>query len=133
MSEHQTSGTRSASTRPITNLKILQLNLNKSIQAQQELINKKLSTNWDIILIQEPHVNTFNHIKTPINFRQVYPADRGRAAIWVNKKLETKYWKIIDVPNTNDITAVQFKGTYGKLTIFNIYNDCNHSQNEDKL
>jgi hypothetical protein len=139
MSEHRTNGTHSADSHPITNLKILQLNLNKLIQAHLELINKKLSTNWDIILIQEPHVTTFNYIRTPINFRQVYPADRGRdgtkvrSAIWVNKKLETKYWKIIDIPDTNDITAIQIKGTYGKLTIFNIYNDCNHSQNEGKL
>ena len=56
-----------------------------------------------------------------------------RSIIWVNKKLETKYWKIIDIPNTNDITAIQLKGTYGKITIFNIYNDCNHSENEIKL
>ncbi len=139
MSEHQTNGIQSANTQPPTNLKILQLNLNKSVQAHLELTNKKLSANWDIILIQEPHVTAFNYIRTPYNFRQIYPANRGRdgttvrSAIWVNKKLETKHWKIIDIPNTNYITAIQIKGTYGKLTIFNIYNDCKHSRNEDKL
>ncbi len=56
-----------------------------------------------------------------------------RSAIWVNKRLETKQWKILDIPNTNDITAIQLKGNYGKLTIFNIYNDCTHSCNEETL
>ena len=44
-----------------------------------------------------------------------------------------KHWKILDVPNTNDITAIQLSGNYGKLTIFNVYNDCTHSRNEDIL
>jgi hypothetical protein len=35
----------------------------------------------------------------------------------------------VDV-GTNDITAIQLKGEYGKVTIFNIYNDCTHSRNE---
>jgi hypothetical protein len=119
-------------------LTILQINLNKSVQAHLELINGPLSLTWDIILIQEPHVTSFNCIRTPTNFRQVFPTNRGRegqvrSLIWVNKKLETKYWKIIDIPDTNDITAIQLKGTYGRITIFNIYNDCNHSENEFKL
>jgi len=120
-------------------LKILQINLNKSEKAHLELINGQLSKTWDIILIQELHTTVFNYIRTPTNFRPVYPENRGRdgskvrSAIWVNKKLETKHWKIIDIPDTNDITAIQMKGEYGKLTIFNIYNDCTHSRNEDKL
>ena len=51
----------------------------------------------------------------------------------VNKHLETRYWKAVDVPNTNDITAIQLSGAYGKVTIFNIYNDCTHSRNETIL
>ena len=34
----------------------------------------------------------------------------------------------MNVPGTNDITAIQLKGAYGRLTIINIYNDCTHSR-----
>ena len=69
-------------------------------------------------------------------FRQVYPANRWKegavvhSAIWVNTEINTKSWKIIKVPNTNDITAIQIQGLYSALTIFNIYNSCTHSQTE---
>ena len=53
--------------------------------------------------------------------------------IWVDKSLETKNWKIIDLQDSNDITAIQLKGDYGKVTIFNIYNDCTHSRSEATL
>ena len=72
-----------------------------------------------------------------INFRPVYPSNRFqddspiRSVIWVNKQLETTNWKILDIQNTRDITAIQLKGEYGKISIFNIYNDCTHSRNEE--
>ena len=75
----------------------------------------------------------FNVIRTPMRFCQVYLADRGkeeavvRSGIWVNTEIDTKSWKIIKVPNTNDITAIQMLGPYDKLTIFNIYNPCTDS------
>lgn len=50
-------------------LKILQINLNKSEKVHLELINSKLNTKWDIVLIQEPHNTKFHHIRTPNDFR----------------------------------------------------------------
>ena len=44
-----------------------------------------------------------------------------------------KNWTILEIPDTNDITAIQLKGPYGKVSIFNIYNDCTHSRNETIL
>ena len=120
----------------LTKLRILQINLNKSEKAHLDIINERLSRDYDIILIQEPYATQFNAIRTPANFRPVFPKDRRtlelpiRSVIWVNKQLETKNWKEIDINNTNDITAIQLKGEYGKITIFNIYNDCTHSRNE---
>lgn len=72
-----------------------------------------------------------------MKFRQVYPQDRWkqdavvRSAIWVNTEIDTKSWKTLNVPNTNDISAIQIKGAYGRLSIFNIYNSCDHSRTED--
>jgi endonuclease/exonuclease/phosphatase family metal-dependent hydrolase len=50
--------------------------------------------------------------------------------MWVNRRLSTKDWDILDIPGTNDIMAIQLKGPYGKLTIFNIYKDCTHLDNQ---
>ena len=55
-----------------------------------------------------------------------------RLVIWVSNLLEMKSWENINVLNTN-VTAIQLRGTYGKLTIFNIYNDCTHSNSETTL
>ena len=111
---------------------LLQINLNKSEKAHLDILNEDLSQKYDIILIQEPYTTSFNAIRTPTNFRPVYPANRLqddaqiRSVMWVNRRLNTKDWTILDIPDTNDITAIQLKGPYGKLTIFNIYNDCTH-------
>jgi hypothetical protein len=120
-------------------IRILQINLNKSEKAHLDIINEKVSQNYDIMLIQEPYTTKFNAIRTPANFRPVIPKNREevdvqiRSVIWVNKHLETKDWKILDVQGTKDITAIQLKGTYGKVTIFNVYNDCTHARNERAL
>ena len=53
--------------------------------------------------------------------------------MWDNSRLDTKGWNILDIPDTNDITAIQLKGPYGKIAIFNIYNDCTHSDNQAAL
>ena len=124
---------------PLTKLHILQINLNKSEKSHLDTINGRLSEKYDIILIQEPHVTKFNAIQTPPNFRPVFPRNRFqdnaqiRSVIWVSKHLETKHWKIIDIKDTNNITAIQLTGEYGKIIIFNIYNDCTHSRNEATL
>ena len=119
---------------------LLQINLNKSEKAHLDIINEKVSEKYDIILIQEPYTTKFNAIRTPANFRPVYPSNRFqdadvqiRSVIWVNKRLDTKDWTILDIPDTSDITAIQLKGPYGRLTIFNIYNDCTHSDNQIAL
>ena len=120
-------------------LRILQINLNKSEAAHLDLLNGPLGRDWDVVLIQEPHVTHFQTIRTPAKFRQVYPANRGkegttvRSGIWVNAEIDTKSWKTLKIPDTNDITAIQMTGQNGDLTIFNIYNDCRNTKTEDAL
>jgi len=114
---------------PASLLCILQINLNKSEKAHLNLLSNIEGKDWDIVLIQEPHTTKFNTIRTPNNFRPIFPENRGRdkttvrSAIWVSKVLETRSWENIDIPGTNDITAIQLRGDHGKTTIFNIYND----------
>ena len=111
----------------------------KSVHTHLELMNDRLSTLYELILIQEPHTNTFNNIRTPTNFRAVYPSHRLqsndpiRSVIWVNNSIDTSNWIALDIPNTNDITAIQLTNNTGTISIFNIYNDCLHSHNKHSL
>ena len=121
-------------------LRLLQLNLNKSEKAHLDLINGSLGKNWDIILIQEPYLTHLGHIRTPNGFTSIFPHDRlinqestVRSVIWVNSSLSTNSWKGISIPGNNDLTAIQVDSGLFKLTIFNIYNDCNHSNTLARL
>jgi hypothetical protein len=121
-------------------LRLLQLNLNKSEKAHLEFVNNITKDKWDVILVQEPHmINRFNAIRTPTNFRPVFPENRGRndapvrSVIWVSSALDTRAWKIVNIPDTNDLTAIQLKGDYSTLTIFNVYNDCTNANTENTL
>jgi hypothetical protein len=97
---------------------ILQINLNKSPNAHLDLINNVHGDKWDIVLVQEPNITFFTNIRTPNNFTLVTPASRFslpnpvRSAIWMSSHLSTNTWKIISVPDTNDIMAIQVTGTF---------------------
>ena len=55
---------------------IIQFNLNKSEKAHLNIINKKVSANYNIMLIQEPYTTTFNAIWSPANFRPIFLINR---------------------------------------------------------
>lgn len=117
------------------NLRILQINLNKSNDAHLELLNNDLHKNWDIVLLQEPNQNYYKNIATARGFRQVYPSKRTRkdntprSGIWVSERLSTNTWHEVNVNDSPDITAIRIiDDDFGQLTIFNIYNDCTHDK-----
>ncbi|KAJ3912613.1 hypothetical protein F5877DRAFT_53782, partial [Lentinula edodes] len=47
--------------------------------------------------------------------------------ILINRKISSNVWRQIDISGTNDITEILLTGPFGKLGIFNIYNDGKHS------
>ena len=114
-------------------LRIRQANLNDSDPAQLSLINTNIHEHYDIILLQEPYENTSNKVPASSKWRVVYPTDfhiskdKLRVVTLVNANLSTNYWHQIDIPDTNDLVAIQFSGPYGSTTIINIYNNRNHS------
>ena len=59
MPEHQEDSQNRSNNEKI---QLLQLNLNKSERAHLDIINKNLSQDYDLILIQEPYT-TFNAIQ----------------------------------------------------------------------
>ncbi|TFY51039.1 hypothetical protein EVG20_g11197 [Dentipellis fragilis] len=57
----------------------------------------------------------------------------SRSLILVNASLDTNSYALLtDIPSL-DVTAMQLHGNYGKLTLFNIYNDGKHSDTLDVL
>ena len=63
------------------------LNLNKLEKAHLDIINEKVSTNYDIMLIQEPYTTTFNAIQLPTNFRPIFSINR--------LQIEEQIWSVI--------------------------------------
>lgn len=120
-------------------LRILQINLAKSYPAHLEMLNSGLEKHYDVILLQELHVNYYRNSATARGFRQVYPPDSVRktktirSGIWVNAAISTNTWDPINVGDCPDLTAISIKGDFGKLAIFNLYNDCNHDETTDAL
>jgi Endonuclease-reverse transcriptase len=112
----------------VTKLRVLQLNLNKSVSAHLKLINDSLAAHWDVVLIQKPYITYFSSIRTPNHFTSVTPTlwltlDAPiQSTIWVNSALSTNNRKILDIHNMNDIVAIELNGTYGNLNFFSIYN-----------
>jgi len=45
----------------------------------------------------------------------------------VNANIDTNKWAQLSIQDTGDLVAIQFYGSYGKTTVFRVYNDCHHS------
>ncbi|EKM76761.1 hypothetical protein AGABI1DRAFT_44539, partial [Agaricus bisporus var. burnettii JB137-S8] len=54
-------------------MRILQINMNRSEAAHLDLINRNLAKHWDVICLQEPHITKHGNIRTPKQFRQIFP------------------------------------------------------------
>jgi hypothetical protein len=100
-----------------------------SLKIWQQNLNKLSNAHWDIILLQEPYLDSYGNSKATTNWHVIYPSSHLtiRFVILVNMELDTNYWYQLYFNNNNDITAVRFKGSYGHVSIFNLYNDLNHS------
>jgi hypothetical protein len=55
------------------------------------------------------------------------PNTSTRVVMLVRVSLNPDTWKQIDFPSS-DIVVIQIHGEWGKLTLFNIYNDCNNDE-----
>jgi ribonuclease HI/exonuclease III len=119
-------------------LRIWQENVNGSLTSQLDTLNSLKPEHYELILLQEPYADSMRKTRATPYWNVIYPASYYsntapfRSVILVNAKLDTNGWKQIEIQN-NDITAIQIQGDFGKLTIFNIYNDCEHSRNTKAL
>ena len=116
-------------------LRIIQLNVNKSNAAQTDfLINRLHPNDYDLVMIQEPYFDYKKDSRVSSKWIVIYPLNhiddplRTRSIILVNANISTNSWTALPV-DCPDITAIQITGEWGICRIFNIYNDQNHSRN----
>ncbi|KAG1787677.1 uncharacterized protein HD556DRAFT_1246524, partial [Suillus plorans] len=98
-----------------------------SLVAQHSLLNSPIAREWDIIALQEPHINSMKNTISPTYFHAVYPTTRfsapnlkSRAVTLISKSLETNSWQQFAFPSP-DVVVIQFQGPFSRCTIFNIY------------
>lgn len=112
---------------------IWQQNINKFPACQHTLLSNNILVKHEIgiITLQEPAINSFNLFIASKDWITIYPSthlshpDKTRTLTLVNTALCTDAWEQVDFPS-GDITVLSLKGMWGKITIFNIYNNCSN-------
>ena len=106
---------------------------------QEDLINSNVHKDYDLLVLQEPFIDTYGNAKAMRNWRVVYPSSRQadaalpRAVILVNHALDTNCWSQVCIADTRDLVAIQVKGDFGRILIYDIYNDCNNNDTITRL
>ena len=104
------------------------------------LLSNKILTRHEIniIVIQELVINGFNLSIMSKDWILVYPSThcahpgKSRTLMLVSTMISTDSWEQVDFPS-GDVTAIVIKGEWGKITIFNIYNDSNNNKTINQL
>ncbi|OBZ69760.1 RNA-directed DNA polymerase from mobile element jockey [Grifola frondosa] len=109
-----------------TRLRIWQQNLNKSLDAQLDLLHTATPNDFDLLLLQEPYLDHLNLTRANHHWTVVYPArhldsdSRTRSVILVSRKLSTGAWVPISIPSS-DLTAITITTASTPVHIFNAY------------
>ena len=119
------------------NIKIWQQNVNKSRACQHNLLsnNHLINEEINIITLQEPAIDAQGFTIAARDWILIYPTTHQktekitRAITFIRADLNSDSWKQMEFPSS-DVMAIQIKGDWGKLTIVNVYNDC---ENEDTV
>ena len=119
-------------------LHIWQQNTRKSQVAHQYILNTNPSL-FNLILIQEPWIDSFGNARGSCNWWVIYPSSRYNdnhntihSIILVNTNISTDSYIPLHIPRSN-ITVLHLKGNFGHCAIFNIYNDCTNNESTDTL
>ena len=114
-------------------LHIWQQNLNKSRVMQEDLINSEVYKQYDVLILQEPFIDSYGNMKATCDWRVVYPTSSLshshviRSVILVRSSMDTNQWVQISIPGTGDLAAIQISVGLGKVMLFGLYIDGHHS------
>ena len=120
-------------------LRIWQQNINKTRVVQEDRINSDMYRNYDLMLLQEPYIDSYGNTKATKDWWVTYPSHHlttdspVHSVILVNAALDTNSWAQHSIPGSNNLTAIQFRGDMGIIDIYNIYNDCLNDNTMDVL
>ena len=73
------------------------------------------------------------------DWRVVYPSSwlsnssLPRVVMLISRSIDMNHWAQLHIPNTRDLIAIWISDKFGKLTIFDLYNDCQNSNMIDAL
>ena len=121
-------------------LVIWQQNVNRSPACQHTLLSNKILVKHKIgiVALQEPVINPFNNSIASKDWILVYPTPhcthpvKTRALTLIRSTYSTDTWEQIDFPS-GDVVIICLKGVWGKIIIFNIYNDGKHNNTIEQL
>ena len=116
-------------------LTIWQQNLNKSQTGRHDLISsgKLVHVNINIVAIQEPAMNFLDKTIAARDWIPVYPSThekeprKTRSLLLMRSSLPMENWEQVEF-QSGDVTVVRIHGDWGQITLFNIYNDCEHDR-----
>ena len=114
-------------------LRIWQQNLNRSLEGQLDLLQSLKDDDYDIVALQEPHIDFLGRTRANPYWTVIYPkrhlADpkKTRSIILMNRKISTNNWDEIPLDST-DVTGVRLHGDFGVISLLNIYNDCENNR-----
>ena len=120
-------------------LRIWQQKINKLRVAQEDLINSDMYKNYNLVLLQEPYIDSFGNTKATKDWQVMYPSHHlttdspVHSVILVNAALDTNSWAQHSIPGSNGLMAIQFRGDMGIIDVYNIYNDCLNDDTMDML
>lgn len=114
-------------------LRIWQQNLNKSLTAQDHLLNSANLDKYDLIMIQEPYLDRMELTRASRNWVIVYPStkttdghDPIRSIILANSNIASAGCQQIPIMSS-DVTAIRLDGEFGSISFINAYIDCTHN------
>lgn len=116
-------------------LRIWQRNLNASKMAQLSTMNYVKQENWDIIALQEPHINPYDNTYSNRHYHMVYPSTKYTSestTTLISTTFSTNSWIQIPFPSP-DVVVIQLSSPFSTCTLFNIYNVCNNNGTIIKL
>jgi len=95
--------------------------------------NQLVREGINIIALQEPAIDPQGYTLAAKDWTIIYPSTHRktenvpRAVTLIRANLSSDSWRQLDFPSA-DVTAIQIKGGWGKLTILNVYNDCGNDE-----
>ena len=104
---------------------------NRSSTCQHSLISSValVKRGINIVALQEPSINSFGTAIAAQEWIPVYPSTHNveptktRSLILIRSNILTDQWRQVDFPS-GDVTIISIQGSWGKLMLYNIYNNC---------